>query len=293
MFLPRGLTVKQMVKGLWCDLTESNLTGSAAELAYYFILALFPMLIFLTSLVGFLPHVREDILTALAKVAPGEAIKLVNQTLNDVVKNRSSGLLSFGVLGALWAGSGGVAALINGLNSVYRVKEERSFIRVRLTAIGLTILISVLAIIATVMVSFGGKLIGWLATRFGMSSFGEALIGVTHYTLSVVLVAVGIAIIYRGAPNVRQKWRWVMPGAAFSVIVIIVISFLFSLYVRYAPSYSATYGSLGAAVILLIWLYLVGLILLFGGDLNAKIREAAEKPVVAKVPSQSNAATVT
>jgi membrane protein len=84
-----------------------------------------------------------------------------------------------------------------------------------------------------------------------------------------------------------------MPGAAFSVVVIILISFLFSLYVRYAPSYSATYGSLGAGITLLIWLYLVGLVLLFGGDLNAKIREVAEKPVVEKVPSQSNTATGT
>ena len=96
------------------------------------------------------------------------------------------------------------------------------------------------------------------------------------------MVTVGIAIIYRGAPNVRQKWRWVLPGAVFSVAAIITLSFLFSIYVRYAPSYSATYGSLGAAIILLLWLYLVGLVLLFGGDINAKIREAAEKPVVKK-----------
>jgi len=219
MLVPEGITTKKLATGLWCDLTEANLTGSAAELAYYFILALFPMLIFLTSLVGFLPHVREDTFFALAKVAPGEAIALISQTLNDVVSKRSGGLLSFGVLGALWAGSGGVAALINGLNAVYKVKEGRSFLRVRLIAIGLTMLISVLVIGGTLLVTFGGKLIGWLAVRFGMSSFGEALTGVTHYTLSLILVTTGIAIIYRCAPNVRQKWWWVMPGAVFSVAV--------------------------------------------------------------------------
>ncbi|MEP7339221.1 MAG: YihY/virulence factor BrkB family protein [Acidobacteriota bacterium] len=282
MLLPGELTAKNLAKELWLDLTEINLTGGAAELAYYFILALFPMLIFLTSLVGFLPNVRENIFFALAKVTPGEASMLIGQTLNDVVINRSGGLLSFGVLGALWAGSGGVSSLINGLNAVYRVKEGRSFVRVRLISIGLTALISVLVIGGTLLVTFGGKLVTWLAIRFGMTRFGEALTGVTNYTLSLILVTIGIAIIYRGAPNVRQKWRWVMPGAVFSVAAIIILSFLFSIYVRYAPSYSATYGSLGAAIVLLLWLYLVGLVLLFGGDINAKIREAAEKPVVEK-----------
>lgn len=282
MLLPGTLIAKKLAKELWFDLSETNLMGSAAELAYYFILALFPMLIFLTSLVGFLPNVRENIFFALARVAPGEASTLISQTLNDVVSNRSGGLLSFGVLGAIWAGSGGVSSLINGLNAVYRVKEGRSFVRVRLISIGLTVLMSVLVIGGTLVVSFGGKLVNWLAIRFGMTSFGERLTGVTNYTLSLILVTIGIAIIYRGAPNVRQKWRWVMPGAVFSVATIITLSFLFSIYVRYAPSYSATYGSLGAAIVLLLWLYMVGLVLLFGGDINAKIREAADKPVVEK-----------
>jgi membrane protein len=277
-----GLSVKDLALGLWHDLIETNVLGTAAELAYYFILALFPMLIFLTSLVGFLSGVRETIFSALAYVAPGEAMQLVNQTLNDVVSKRSGGLLSFGILGALWAASGGVAALINGLNEIYRVKEGRSFVRVRLIAIGLTILLALLVIAGTSLIVFGDKVINWLAEMAGMSDFTTFVTGAVHYLSGIAMVILGLGVIYYAAPNVQQSWKWITPGSVFAILAMLIVSSLFSLYLRIVPDYSATYGSLGAAIVLLLWLYLIGLVLLLGGDINARIREAAGKPTIEK-----------
>src|SRR5215470_6292854 len=123
---------------IWRRTNEHNVFGAAAELAYYFLLALFPMLIFLTSLIGFLPDAQQNIFHLMSKLVPGQAMQLVSATLQDVMENRSGGLLSFGVLGTLWAASVGVTALMDTLNVAYGVKEGRSFLKIRLIAIGLT-----------------------------------------------------------------------------------------------------------------------------------------------------------
>src|SRR5438105_896893 len=160
-----GLTVKELAVRSWRETTEDNVFGSAAELAYYFLLALFPMLIFLTSLVGFLPSMQEHIFHALGKVLPGEAMKLVNDTIQDATSKRSSGLLSFGILGTLWAASGGVVAVMGTLNTAYDAKEKRSFWKVRLTAIGLTIILALLVVGGTGLIMFGDWVSGLLAQR--------------------------------------------------------------------------------------------------------------------------------
>ncbi len=148
------VTLRELAAKTWNETNEDNVFGRAAELAFYFLLALFPMLIFLTSLVGFLPGVREAIFTALAKFVPGEAMRLVSETIYDVTRNRSGGLLSFGVLGALWAASGGVSAVMGTLNVAYDAKEERPFWKTRLIAIGLTILLALLIVGGTTLIMF-------------------------------------------------------------------------------------------------------------------------------------------
>src|SRR6185295_8954643 len=153
-----GLTLKQLSLNVWKESNEDNVFGGAAELAYYFLLALFPMLIFLTSLVGFLPGLQANILSALAKVAPADAMKLVEDTLTDVISHRSGGLLSFGVLGTLWAASSGVASLMGTLNVAYEAKESRSFWKVRLIAIALTVSLALLIIGGAALVMSGHKL---------------------------------------------------------------------------------------------------------------------------------------
>jgi membrane protein len=275
-----GLTFKELAVRTWREANEDNILGRAAELAYYFLLALFPMLIFLTSLVGFLPGLREAIFTALGRFVPGEAMRLVSETISDVTRHRSGGLISFGVLGALWAASGGVTAVIGTLNTAYDAREQRSFWKVRLIAIGLTVMLALLVVSGTALVMFGDRFAVWFGERLGMGPSFTVIWGVIHYLVGLALLFLGLELIYYFGPNVEQDWKWVTPGAVFAVVSMVVASLLFSLYLRFAPDYSATYGSLGAVIVLMLWLYLMGAVILIGGEVNAEIAHAADRSLV-------------
>lgn len=280
------LPLKALIAKTWRETNEDNVFGRAAELAYYFLLALFSMLIFLTSLVGFLPGVREAIFTPLAKFVPGEAMKLVSETIYDVTSHRSGGLISFGVLGALWAASGGVTAIMDTLNTAYDAKEERSFLRIRLTSVGLTILLALLVIDGTTLIMFGDRFAVWAAASLGLGTVVNIAWSVVHYLLGLGLLFIGLEVIYYFGPNIKQDWKWITPGALFAVVSLIIASLLFSFYLRFAPSYSATYGSIGAVVVLMLWLYLMGTVILIGGEINSEVAQAAKKPVIPKESSE-------
>jgi len=272
-----GLPIKELAARTWDETLEDNLLGRAAELAYYFLLALFPMLIFLTSLVGFIEGAQANIFSAMARVVPGEAMRLVDETIRDVVSKRSGGLLSFGVLAALWAGSGGVSAVMETLTATYDVKEERSYWKLRLLAILITVLLAVLLVGGVILIMFGDKLSVQLAERLGLGPAFKVFWGAVDYLLGLALLFSALEVIYFFGPNVKQDWRWITPGAVFAVALMIVASILFSLYLRFGPSYSATYGGLGAVIVLLLWLYLMALIVLVGSEINAEIAHAAGK----------------
>ncbi len=274
-----GLTLSELAHKIWLEIYEGSVLSRAAELAYYFLLALFPMLIFLTSLIGFLPDAQENIFRALASVMPGEAMKLVHETILDVVRNRSGGLISFGVLGALWAASGGVSAVINALTVAYDVKEDRSFWKVRLIAVGLTVILASLIVVGVILIMFGDRFSVWLAAWLGLGAAFAVFWGVIDYLLGLAFVFLGLQFIYYFGPNIKQGWRWITHGAVFAVVSLVIASLLLSLYLRYGPSYSATYGGLGAVIVLMLWLYLIGAAVILGGEVNANIRRAADKAV--------------
>jgi membrane protein len=283
-----GMTLRELARRSYRETTEDKVFSRAAELAYYLLLALFPMLIFLSSLIGFLPDAQERVFHALAKVMPGDAMRLVHETIRDVVQNRNSGLLSFGVLGTLWAASGGVTAVMDTLNTAYDAKETRSFWKVRLLAVGLTAMLALLVVGGTVLIMFGDQLIEWLASRFSLGTAFTVIWGVVDYLLGLAFLFLGLQLIYYLGPNIKQDWRWITPGAVFAVVSLILTSLLLSLYLRYAPSYSATYGSLGAVVVLMLWLHLLGAIVLIGGEINSEIMLAAgkqsQKPFSSLIP---------
>lgn len=273
-----GLTLKALTRKVWHAANEDDSFGSAAKLSYYFLLALFPMLIFLTSLIGFLPGVQQKILLTLAEVAPGEAIELVMDTLNDVVSKRSGGLLSFGVLGALWAASSGMSAAMDALNVAYQAPSARSFWKQRSMALGLTMMLLLLATMGTVLIMFGDRLSAAVASRLGFGAVFAAVWRWVDNLLGLLLLLLGLGVLYGFGPNVAQKWRWITPGAVFAAVGMIAVSLLFSFYLRVGPGYSATYGSLGAVIVLMLWLYLMGLVLLIGGEINCEIERAARQP---------------
>ncbi|MGH9935783.1 MAG: YihY/virulence factor BrkB family protein, partial [Blastocatellia bacterium] len=272
-----GMTFIELVRRTWRAAYEDSAFGKAAELAYFFLLALFPSLILLLSLFGSLPGLQESLLDSLAKVMPREAMGLVDTWIRDVLSDRGRNLLSIFMLVALWSASNGMMAMINALNMAYNVKESRSFWKAMLLAFGLTIASSIFVVGGHVLIMFGDWLAMWFAGWFGFTDTVAGLWRWVDYSIGILLLIIGVDLIYYLAPNVEHKWRLITPGAVFAVIASLLASTLFSTYLRVAPGYSLIYGSLGAFVVLMLWLYLLGLALFIGGEINSVIEERARR----------------
>ena len=277
-----GLTLNELALKTWRAIRKHNCLGRAAELAFYFLLALFPMLIVLLNLISFMPSVQETILFWLSRLMPADANRIVEIWVQNVFANRSGGLLSFGLLFSLWAAATGMSALIAALNSAYEVGEGRPFWKAQLVALGLTIALCLLVIGGAVLITSGDSWAPALANLVGYEKLIDRIWLVMRYLMGLAMLIIGMAIIYIFAPNVQQRWTWIAPGVLFAVVTFILASYLFSLYIQYAPSYNATYGSLGAVVVLMLWLYLMGLLMYIGGEINSEIATAAGKHVVRK-----------
>jgi membrane protein len=273
-----GLTFKELAIRVWRETKEDKAFGRAAELAYFFLLALFPLLIVVLSVFSFLPGVQDELLAWLERVMPGQAARLVTEWVEDVVSARSGGLLSLGLLGWLWAASTGVRAVIDALNTAYNVKEERPFWRKRLLALGLTIALAIFIVSGQVLIMFGDWVAQWLAQWLGFGQTFVFLWRYVDYLIGLLLLLIGVDLVYHFAPNVQRRWRLVTPGAIFAVLASVIVSYFFSLYLRFAPSYNATYGSIGAVIVLMLWLYLLGLALFLGGEINGEIENAVTNP---------------
>lgn len=268
---PGRKSFKEIVAEVWRRANDDDVFGAAAKLAFYLMLALFPMLIFLTSLIAYLPGVQDNILDAFNGVVPPEAMRLVRETLADIVETRSGGLLSFGALGTLWAASSGVVALIDALNTAYDASEARPYWRRRLVAMGLTILLLLLGVTGNLLFWFGAYMVERMADIFGLGYISTLLWKAASYVLGAGLAIIAMDLLYYFGPNVKRRWRWITAGAIFAVTGVIAGSLLFSIYLQVGPGYSATYGSLGAVIVLMLWLYIVGLSVMLGGEINIEL----------------------
>jgi membrane protein len=263
-------TTLGFAKSIWQRSNDHKIFGAAAELAYYFMLALFPMLIFLTSLVSSLSGAREAIFGALSQVMPADAMGIVSAALDDAISKRSGSLISIGIAGTVWAASAGVSALTSTLNTVFDVKETRSFWRVKGIAVGLTLALSLLVVLGILLVMFGDQFGVWAAGRLHLGSFLTVGLATLNYVVGLGLLLAGLQVTYYLGPDKRREWRWVTPGAFAAVVASLTVSIIFSIYLRFAPSYSATYGSLGAVVVLMLWLYLMGLMIMLGAEIDSQ-----------------------
>jgi membrane protein len=269
-----------LAKRVWHEIQEDDVFGRAAELSYYFLLALFPFLIFLTSIIGLVlgsgTGTRHMLFDYLARVMPPSAYQLISSTITEVSNSSSGGKISFGILAALWAASNGMTAITSSLNSAYDVKENRPWWKQRLTAIGLTMALSVLIISALVLVVAGGHIADWLARTFGLGDIFPLTWKIVQWPVVLACMTFAFALIYYFAPDVReQKWMWLTPGAVIGVVLWLLVSLAFRVYLHFFDSYSATYGSIGAVIILMLWLYLTGAAVLIGGEINSEIENAA------------------
>ncbi|HZR64961.1 MAG TPA: YihY/virulence factor BrkB family protein [Terriglobales bacterium] len=292
-----GLTLRQLGKKVFNGINEDNLLGGAAELAFNFVLALFPMMIFLLSLLGLFASrgtaLRGQLVSYFSSVLPPDAATLITKTIGEVMHNASNGKITFGIVLTIWFASGGMSSMISALNGVYEVREMRSWFKVRAISVVLTIAISVLVIVALVAVLFGNFLAQAAGNYLSMGNTAVLLWRVAEVIVAVLFVTVSFSLIYYFGPDVQeQHWYWITPGSVVGVLLWIAASFGFRVYLHFFNTYGKTYGSLGAVMILLMWLYVTGFAFLFGGEINAQIEHAAAQHghPEAKSPGEKKAA---
>jgi membrane protein len=277
-----GLGWRELAKRVWAEVQEDRMFGRAAELSYYFLLALFPFLIFLTSVIGIVlgsgTGTRHTFFQYLARIMPPSAFQLIDNTMYEVSESSGGGKLSFGILAALWAASNGLGAITESLNTAYDLKETRPWWKQRLSAIGLTMALSILIIGALILVVAGGHIAEWLAAHYGLGPVFPIGWKIVQWPVVLACMTFAFALIYYVAPDFReQAWQWLTPGSVIGVALWLLVSLGFRVYLHYFNSYSATYGSLGAVIILMLWLYLTGAAVLIGGEVNSEIENAAAK----------------
>jgi membrane protein len=264
---------KQFMKGLYEEIQDDNVFNGAAALAYYLMLAIFPAAIFLLTLLPYLPipNLQQAIMDLLAQAMPGEASNLFAGVVQSITSEKRGGLLSFGLLFTLWSASNGLYAIMQQLNITYDVKEGRPFWKVRGTAVMLMLMFLLLIIGAFGLVVFGGMIQDWIASVLGNSQILLTIFALFRWIVIVLLLLMGFAITYYFGPDVEQKFRFITPGSITGATVLIAASLAFKLYIANFADYSATYGSLGAVIILMLWLYITGLVILIGSEVNALI----------------------
>jgi membrane protein len=273
----RGSSIRDISKGVWREVRDDNCMGQAAQLAFYLIFAAFPFLLFLATLLGYIPipNLMDRIMEYLAPLLPGEAATLIRENVRQLVTDQKGGLLSLGIGMALWTSSSAFVAIMDNLNRAYDVEEGRAFWKVRGIAILMTIGISIFIALSMALLIFGPQIGGWIAAQVGLGTVFEITWNILRWPVIVLLLILAMALIYYFAPDVEQKWKWITPGSIFAVIGTIAAALGFSFYVNNFGSYNKTYGSIGTIIVLLTWLYIVGFVILVGGEINAEIEHAS------------------
>lgn len=286
-----GLSGKELARRVWSRIWDHAVLDRAAQLSYYFLLALFPLLIFLSAVLGAFVlsdfHLYNRLLGYLAAVMPFAAFTLVQETINQVTQAADGGKVSIGLVLALWTASSGTAAVIDGLNEAYEVKDDRPWWRVRLTALLLTVIAAILALAGLVLIVSGDTLAEWIGWHWGLGQTAA------QWLVIAVCLLAALTVVYRFGPCLKnQRWQALMPGSLTALLSWVLVSLGLRLYLHFFNSYNKTYGSLGAVIVLLLWLYVTGISMLLGAEVNAEIEHAAALAGAeeAKAPGESEPA---
>jgi membrane protein len=271
-----GVPFFELIRRTVKETIDDDCLGIAAQLAYYFALALFPALLFVVALASYLPYaVVDDVVAALAPIAPAAVLDLIREQLESIVAGEAPNILTIGVLGALWSSSGAMTTILSALNTAYDIPETRPWWRVRLIAIALTIALAVFVLLSFTLIVAGPNFGHYLASWVGLGEQFDTAWRLLRWPVVFVLATTGIAMVFYYAPDADQDWIWITPGSILTTLLWVLFSLGFRLYVTKVGDLAATYGALAGAAILLLWLYLSGLALLIGGELNSEIEHAA------------------
>jgi membrane protein len=268
---------RELLKRTGNEVIADNCLGLAAQLAYYFFLALFPALLFLVALASFLPigNIVDTITSTLARVAPSEVLTIVQDQILKIAHDKNGGLLTLGVAGAIWSTSSGISAIIDTLNQVYDIQESRAWWKVKLLALALTVGLALFVLVATVLVIAGPELAEHAAGWFHLGSAFAWTWKIVQWPVVLLLISLAVALIYYFAPDAEQEWVWITPGSIVATVLWLAVSLGFRFYVTNFGSYNATYGAIGGVIVLLLWFYLSALAVLLGAELNAEIEHAS------------------
>ena len=270
--IPWSQVIVKTVKGIGDD----NCLGLAAQLAFYFLLGLFPALLFLVALMGYLPWetTLADLLAALSAVAPRELMALLREQLAQTAEGSQARLLTAGVLGAVWSSSAAMVAIIDALNRTFNVAEWRPWWKRQLVAIGLTVALALFIVLSLVLVLVGPPLAFRIADWLRLEPVVPLLWTVLRWPLMIGCLVLGVDLLYHFAPNRRTRWVWFTPGSVVATAVWLAGSFAFKFYLANVGDYTATYGAIGGAIVTMLWFYVSSVAILIGAELNSVIEQA-------------------
>ncbi|GAA4876967.1 YihY/virulence factor BrkB family protein [Paenibacillus vulneris] len=275
------MKITALIHNLACRFQDDDVPALSAQLTYYLVLSFFPFLIFVGTLMSFTSFSADEALERLSLVLPDLSNKTISDVFHEIEQTRSGSLLSIGLIATLWSASNGVNAVIKGINKAYEQEEDRPFWKVRLLSLGTTVVLAVAILLSFVMLVFGRKIGEWLYVTAKLPGDFSTVWSWAQYAVPLLVIWTLCCLIYSFLPNVRLRFREVIPGALLATFGWIIASLLFSFYVNHFNSYTKTYGSIGGIIVLLIWLYLTSMIILLGGELNAAlhfIRSGMVKP---------------
>jgi membrane protein len=282
----RDVFKRTSYEAFWKD----NCLGLAAQLAYYFFFALFPALLFLIALASYFPldTLIDDMFRTLGGFVPPEMLSIMTDQIKKISEGEQSGLLTFGVLTALWSSSAAMTAVIDTLNSAYDVEEGRAWWKVRLTAIMLTVRVALFILVSFALVLVGPTVAERLAHAWGLGSAFEWTWKIVQWPVVFALASTGMALIYYFAPDVEQDWIWLTPGSVFATLLWLAATLGFKFYVANMGNFTETYGAIGGVMVLMLWFYISGLVILVGAEMNAVIEHESPygKDPGEKVPGQ-------
>jgi membrane protein len=270
----RSLGFVEFAKKVWAEVTKDDVFTWGSALAYAWIFAIFPFMIFMLTLAPYMPGNLKDramksVEDAAYSSVGGEAGENIVKSVNDVMSKQKGGLLSFGLILALWGASGGMVMTMNALDKAYYVQSSRSFIKQRLIAIGLTLGTAVLILAVLFLLPIGTGIIAYLAKHGHLGIVGKILINIIRYAVALAMLFGIVSMIYYFGPSLKQKYQAITPGAVFTVVVWILGGLGFAFYVTHFGNFNATYGALGGAIIMLLFFYINAVVLLIGAEVNA------------------------
>lgn len=268
--LLRNLFSKTFFRRLYEKAFDNDIFGSAAQVGFYFIFAVFPLLLFIINgfslILGKTDNLRAIFFGYMQQIMPPSAFLLLETTLTEILESSSGGKLTLGFLLAIWSASVGIDSIRIGLNAVYEFKETRSFWKQKLIAVLITIGIGIL-----ILISLSGLFYG---TLFLSDVLSSTLVQIFSFSFIIIILTLIFAIIYSFCPNhPKFSWTWISPGAIIAILLWLISSIGFRVYLSYFDTYEKTYGSLGALIILVLWLYITALVILIGGAVNAVLDE--------------------